>query len=46
MIAVVNGNRISGFSHNLGITNPLAVELWAIRDKLLIALDNLLWKAI
>ena len=31
-----NGNWIRGFSHNLGITNSLVVELWSLRDGLLL----------
>jgi hypothetical protein len=32
-----NGKWIHGFAHNLEITNSLAVELWGLRDGLLLA---------
>jgi hypothetical protein len=34
-----NGNWIWGVSHNLGITNSLAAELWGLRDGLVLAHD-------
>ncbi len=34
-----NGNLIRGFSHNLGITNSLATELWGLQDRLLLTCD-------
>jgi hypothetical protein len=34
-----NGNWIRGFSHKLGIANSLVVELWGLRDGLLLACD-------
>ena len=34
-----NGNWIRGFSHNLGITNSLAAELWGLTDGLVLAYD-------
>ena len=34
-----NGNWIREFSHKLGIANSLVVELWGLRDGLLLARD-------
>ncbi len=46
MLRDSNGNWIRGFSHNLGITNSLAAELWGFRDGLLLACELKICKLI
>ena len=46
MLRDSNGNWIRGFSHNLGITNSLAAELWGLKDGLLLACELKICKLI